>query len=356
MKILIAPLHWGLGHAARSAALIDILLDASIQCSVASDGAALEFLRLHFEDRLDHYIELPPYPVVYDEKMVALSVLKRAPGFLHAIAQERRILLDRQATENWDLIISDNRFGLRIPGVPCVFLSHQLKLKTGARWIDPLASLLNRYLARKFDQYWVPDFEGGQLTGELGRWKRNKSLAYIGPLHKRDNRADHLFDFHQVIVLSGPEPLRKQWEKQLLNQLEIVEESTLFVRGIPKDMALPILQNNLVHIENFMTKGALNAAITAAEVFIGRAGYSTIMDLCHLRKRAVLIPTPGQTEQEYLAKHLRDQLPIAFFREKEFNLEKVRPALAKLEARTYPAIDSSRQAEKILGLIQSLCG
>ncbi len=356
MKVLLAPLHWGLGHAARTAALIDIFLEASIECAVASDGAALDFLRRHYADRLDAYFELPAYPVVYDENIVAFSVLKRAGGFFKAIQRERKKLAALAEEEQWDLVISDNRYGANIPGIPSIFLGHQLSLKTQIPALDGLATAVNQYFIRSFDQLWIPDFPNHLLSGELSHSKDTKRLRFIGPLHKHDLHSKSTPIYERVVVLSGPEPSRTQWEKCLLSQLENCQESTLLVRGLPGDTETPALNNKHVDVVNFMTKIELNAAISSAEVLIGRAGYSTIMDLCFLRKPAILIPTPGQTEQEYLARHLKGRWPMAFLREKEFDLNRISPLLSELKARNYPDIDMSDQSEKVLELIQSLSG
>lgn len=355
MKVLLAPLHWGLGHAARTAALIDILLDASVECSVASDGAALEFIRRHFGDRLQSYVELPAYPVIYDEKTVALSVLKRSVGFFRAIQLERKEIARRASVEQWDLIISDNRYGARVSGIPSVFLGHQLQLKMQFTLLGQLATYFNRTLMRPFDQYWVPDFPDRLLSGKLSSWRRQENVHFIGPLHKKGTDRKQEFRYRYVVVLSGPEPSRTRWEQRLLKQIEGLDEPTLFVRGLPAEAEIPEVKNEEVDIVNFMTKDNLNAAISLSEVLISRAGYSTIMDICFLRKPAVLIPTPGQTEQEYLADYLKDKWPMAFFREKDFDLKMVPTVLDELRRREYPEIDPGLQSKKVLQLIQSLC-
>jgi len=357
MKVLLAPLHWGLGHAARTAAIIDILLDAAVECSVASDGAALEFIRQHFGDRLKTYIELPAYPVIYDEKTVALSVLKRSVGFLRAIQMEKKEIARRASVEEWDLIISDNRYGARVSGIPSVFLGHQLQLKMQCSLLGRLATSFNRTLIRQFDQCWVPDFPNKLLSGELSSWKDQEKVQFIGPLHKQSTLPEQEKRLYRyVVVLSGPEPSRTRWEQRLLRQVENFNQMTLFVRGLPVEAEIPAVKNNQVHMVNFMTKDKLNDAISSSEVLIGRAGYSTIMDLCFLRKPAVLIPTPGQTEQEYLADYLKDKWPMAFFNEKDFDLEMVPAVLDELRRREYPQVDPHLQARQVIQLIQSLCG
>jgi uncharacterized protein (TIGR00661 family) len=355
MKVLIAPLNWGLGHAARSSALIDILLSASMECAVASDGDALKYLQQHYGNSLQAYFTLPSYPVIYDEKIVTYSVLKRSGGFFRAIQEEHKKLAAIAESEQWDLIISDNRFGAHVHGIPSVFLSHQLNLKTQVPLLDRVASALNQFLMKSFNQIWIPDFPNSLLSGDLSARAKNKRIHFIGALHKKDfSKNPPGNSFQRVIVLSGPEPSRTKWEQRLLHQLKDYGESTLFVRGLPGETGNPDLNSPGVEFVNFMTKGRLNAFIAGTEIFIGRAGYSTVMDLCFLRKPAFLVPTPGQTEQEYLAQYLQGQWPMAFMREEAFDLKMIPDVLPQLKSRRYPEVDSVSQAKKILRLIQSL--
>ena len=57
-----------------------------------------------------------------------------------------------------------------------------------------------------------------------------------------------------------------------------------------------------------------------ASLIISRSGYSTIMDLVQLQKRAILVPTPGQTEQEYLASYLMEKKFFIAIEQKAFSL------------------------------------
>ena len=51
--------------------------------------------------------------------------------------------------------------------------------------------------------------------------------------------------------------------------------------------------------------------ILSSKLVISRAGYSSLMDYQTLNTNAIIIPTPGQTEQEYLAEHLKTH-PLFF--------------------------------------------
>jgi len=56
---------------------------------------------------------------------------------------------------------------------------------------------------------------------------------------------------------------------------------------------------------------------------ISRSGYTTIMDLAVLEKKAYFIPTPGQNEQEYLAKRLTKLGIVPSCKQADFKLEKL---------------------------------
>jgi len=55
----------------------------------------------------------------------------------------------------------------------------------------------------------------------------------------------------------------------------------------------------------------LAEALKGAETVVCRSGYSSLLDLAALGQRAVLIPTPGQPEQVYLAKHWATRFGMA---------------------------------------------
>jgi predicted glycosyltransferase len=89
----------------------------------------------------------------------------------------------------------------------------------------------------------------------------------------------------------------------------------------------------MIKVFNHLPADELRQEIERAEWVISRCGYSTIMDLVALQKKALLIPTPAQTEQEYLAAYLHRKhiafttsqknfsLPGILAEAKEFNFE-----------------------------------
>lgn len=141
------------------------------------------------------------------------------------------------------------------------------------------------------------------LSGKLGHPKNSTlNIKYIGTLsrfHKKN--LPQIYDV--LILLSGPEPQRTLLEEQLRGALLQYKGRVLFVRGmVEKEVRSE--QKNSVTFVNYLTSDALESAINQSKVVLSRSGYTTIMDLAQLGKKAFFIPTPGQYEQEYLAKYL----------------------------------------------------
>jgi len=75
----------------------------------------------------------------------------------------------------------------------------------------------------------------------------------------------------------------------------------------------------------------LNDLINKSEILIMRSGYSSIMDLNKLERNAVLVPTPGQTEQIYLAERLMKENLFFSCKEEDFSLELVKENYGKFK-------------------------
>ena len=166
-----------------------------------------------------------------------------------------------------------------------------------------LRTLLYRWINR-FNSCWIPDAAGDiNIAGKLSHpLSMPNHYAFIGPL-SRLNEAKPLAGEHLLVLLSGPEPQRTILENKLIDQLSNTDEAVVFVRGLPS--AAPLMKNRgKIQFENHLDANALSEMLSTAKAVICRSGYSSVMDLLKLKKRALLIPTPGQTEQVYLAKHL----------------------------------------------------
>ncbi|WP_027138349.1 glycosyltransferase [Gaetbulibacter saemankumensis] len=304
-RILVAPLNWGLGHATRCIPIINALIANNYNPIIASDGTALDLLRKEFPNLV--YTELPSYDVTYAKKgkYFKLKLLKDLPKLLKAIKKEKIVTNEIMDVFHIDGIISDNRLGVYSKHVPTAFITHQLNVLSGiTTWFS---TKIHEKFIQKFDECWVPDLEGAiNLSGKLGHAAHYEiPTKYIGP-QSRFEKQDVEIKNRLMVLLSGPEPQRGILEQKLLQQLENYKNGqVVFVKGIMEEKQRIEIKDN-ISIYNFMTSTLLEQTINESEVIISRSGYTTVMDLAKLNKKAFFIPTPGQTEQEYLAKRLSE--------------------------------------------------
>jgi len=318
-RILIAPLNWGLGHATRCIPIINALIKQNFEPIIASDGDALELLKKEYP-KLKTF-ELPSYNITYPKKAThfKLKLLKDAPHLLKTINKEKKTIDALVKAEHISGIISDNRFGASHKHIPSVFITHQLRVLSGSTtW---LSSKIHENIISKFDECWVPDYTGAKnLSGDLGHIEGYKhSVKYLGPL-TRFKKLDIQTKYDLMVLLSGPEPQRSYIEEKLLKDLKHYKGNVLFIKGkIEAEQKKETRDNMLVY--NFMTSIELEIAINESDLILSRAGYTTIMDLEKLDKKAFFIPTPGQFEQEYLAKKFTEEAVAPSAKQNEFNIK-----------------------------------
>ena len=320
-KILIAPLNWGLGHATRCIPIIKALDENGFEPIIASDGVALALLKKEFPKLIS--IELPAYNIQYAEngKNFKWKLVAQLPKMVIAIKKEKAKI--RKIVENYEIegIISDNRLGVYSSRVPSVFITHQLNVLSGkTSWLTTKLHL--RYLL-KFNSCWVPDVSGAEnLSGKLGHPEKIvEKINYIGPLSRIEKKTLPI-KYDIMVLLSGPEPQRTLLEKKLIKELENSSKEILFVKGIVESQQ-QIEQVNSITYYNFMNSEELSTAFNESEFVICRSGYTTVMDLAKLEKKAFFIPTPGQYEQEYLAKKFKSEIVAPSCKQEKFKASKL---------------------------------
>jgi uncharacterized protein (TIGR00661 family) len=317
--ILIAPLNWGLGHATRCIPIIKALQENDYIPIIASDGAALELLRKEFPYLQS--LELPSYQIEYakEGKNFKWKLLKNSPKMIEAVLDERKMIKKWVKKYGIDGIISDNRLGVFSKKVPSVFITHQLNVMTGSTtWIT---SKLHQYIIKKYAECWVPDFKGiPNLTGKLGHIKKaDFDIKYIGPL-SRIQKKDIPKRYDLMIILSGPEPQRGLLEAKLKKEILKFEGKIVFIKGVVEDEQKKEETENITFY-NFMNSRQLEQTFNESETILCRSGYTTIMDLVKLEKKAFFIPTPGQYEQEYLAEKFKKEGLVPYAKQDHFKME-----------------------------------
>lgn len=318
-RVLIAPLNWGLGHATRCMPIINELLAQGAEVIIATDGRALHLLQKEYPQLT--ILELPAYNITYRSNNMMLNIAPQLFKIIRAIIKEqkaiRKIILDYKI----DIIISDNRFGCISSDIPSIFITHQVHIKIPNFIVQRIVNFFNHQFINRFNECWIPDFEdmAQSLSGSLSRSKGLNNYKYLGAL-TRLKYSEVTKQYDALIVLSGPEPQRSYLEQELIQQAKELPIKILLIKG-KTDEDNQVQQINHLTIQSFMTAKDLNQAILASDVIVTRSGYSTLMDLVVLGKKAILIPTPGQTEQEYLAERFEKQGVYLFQKQNEIDLK-----------------------------------
>ncbi|HKO77887.1 MAG TPA: glycosyltransferase family protein [Flavobacterium sp.] len=340
--ILIAPLNWGLGHATRCIPIIKALQENNFTPIIASDGISLELLKKEFPYLKT--LELPSYQIEYAKngKNFKWKLIKNLPRMLEAIREEKRIVNKWIQKYEIDGIISDNRLGVISNKIPSVFITHQLNVMTGnTTWFT---SKLHQYIIKKYNACWVPDVNSQlNLTGKLGHLERNSlNIRYLGPLSRMHKMALPI-QYNLMIILSGPEPQRGFLEAHLTEEVKRYDGKVVFVKGIIENEQKKEQIGNVTYY-NFMKTRQLEQTFNESEKVLCRSGYTTIMDLVKLHKKAFFIPTPGQYEQIYLAEKLQNEGLVPYATQEAFRIEN----LSQIEQfKGLPQLDSTPNWEEL---------
>ncbi len=340
-RILVAPLNWGLGHATRCIPIVRELQQQGAEVLLASDGRALQLLCKEFPDL--PIIKLPAYDIKYPFSSMILSIGWQLPKIVRAIYLENRAINQLIEKEKIDVIISDNRFGCFSKKVKTVFLTHQLTIKMPLKLLEIPVRWGNFFWIRKFDECWIPDFIGkNNLSGELSAKRNsNTSVKFIGILSRMKSGVLKK-KYRAIFILSGPEPQRTFLENKILIQLENLAGQFLIIQG-KTELAQRIFIKKNIEVVSFMTSKELNRVILASEIVVSRSGYSTLMDLTNLQQKAILIPTPGQTEQEYLAERFYEKAIFYYQKQEDLDLKKALKASAN-----FTGFQKNKQNENLL--------
>ncbi len=324
-KVLIAPLDWGLGHATRCLPIALALHSRGMEVAFAGAGSSLALLKKECPDA--RFFQIAPYRARYARTWPLMwMVFLQMPRFLFAMAREHRQIEKLCRKENFQLIISDNRYGAWSAHVPSVFITHQLNIIMPAalRWLEPIVRYFNHQQIKKFSHCWIPDVGEQTLTGKLSNHRRLK-VKFVGTLSRMERQLNVSKIYDVVAIVSGPEPQRTVFEEILRTQLATSGLKYLLILGKPEveedESQVNSSQNQNVKLHLSSYEMAL--AIQQARLVICRSGYTSIMDLAALQARAFFVPTPGQTEQEYLATRLQKQGIAGFTTHKAFRLSTV---------------------------------
>jgi uncharacterized protein (TIGR00661 family) len=314
-KILYCCLNWGLGHATRSIPIIDNLIHEGNEVTIASDGTALQLLQSCFPQLKS--VRLAPYNVSYPYESLMLNITLQSVKILYNITKEHRQVKRLMDAHSYDVIISDNRIGCHHSSIPSIYITHQLSPFHENGLLKYFLQKTHHYFYKKFESIWIPDDPTMKLSGTLSNYDFvYPSVAYTGivsRLEKKYHASPHLI----TVLLSGPEPQRSYLETSLYHQLLKCDYLNIcFIRGTTEE-SNHILSTPHISVYNLLSSDQLQEILGASRIVIARSGYTTLMDLHELGLDAILIPTPGQTEQEYLATLHQNRWPVVLQKEIE---------------------------------------
>jgi uncharacterized protein (TIGR00661 family) len=339
-RVLVAPLDWGLGHATRCVPIVTTLLAQSFEVFIGAEKAAAVLLQKEFPSI--NIIPLQGYNISYSKSKVFFlwKMIAQLPKIMSAIKRENNWLKKIIDEYKIDIVISDNRFGLYNKNAHCIFITHQLQIKTGNSFTEKSIQKINYKYINRFNVCWVIDEEGNDnLAGDLSHPTilPKIPLKYIGVLSRfKKYEVEKKHDL--LAILSGPEPQRTIFENILITQMQNLKLDIVLVRGLPAEENTLAIDG--LKIYNHLPASNLNELILASKTIVARSGYTTVMDIAALQQKAIFVPTPGQTEQEYLAKYLSRKKYCIAEKQNGFDLQS---ALTKLKNTTlvpYPTVEN----------------
>ncbi len=333
-KILVSPLNWGLGHAVRDIPIIHELVKNNFEVIIGGEGKSGVLLKKEFPKL--KYIEIKSFEIKYPKKnLFILKILLQIPKILLGIIKEHKQVQKIIKQHNIDLIISDNRYGVYSKKIPSIFISHQIfiQLPKQIKFLEKTVCKLQQKLINNFNKIIIPDYEENEnLSGKLSHKQILPHKYYfIGILSqfKPEKKLNPKYENDILVIISGPEPQRTVFETKIKTQLEETNKKVLIISGKPQKEFLN--KNSNIKIVSHLPRKEMQDAIQKSEIIISRAGYTTIMDLVKLQKSAILVPTPGQPEQEYLANHLKNKNIFIFNKQENFDINASINKLKKLK-------------------------
>ncbi len=324
MRILYGLCTWGLGHFTRSLPIIRRLIDEGNELYIYTTHRPLMAAKKELGNKCQ-YIESYDYPSPYTQKgEFVIKLMFKMPSLIKTMIKEHSEVKRIVAKNKIDMIISDGKYGVFDKRIPSFFIFHQLRYipPDYLRFMNNQTEKWNKFFEEGFTKFLVPDYgEDFNLTGDLSHnllYIHSEKVEYVGILSDY-KKMPFSEDIDYLITISGREPNRTLLEERLKSQLQYLNGKIVFVKGKPEESERYV-ENDVEYI-SYAGSGLRDELMNRAKFIIARAGYSTIMDIVELDKKALLIPTPGQTEQEYLAKYLDEKKYFCGRKEDDIDLK-----------------------------------
>ena len=366
MKVLVAPLDWGLGHATRCVPVVREFLRAGAEVELAVVKANANFFREVFPELRQRLA--PSYNIVYPKHgyNMALWLLKNSMHLNSVMRYEHHFAEEMVERHGYDVLFSDNRFAFYSKNALSIYMTHQRRIAFPRAFaaFERIGVMWHANIMRKFDEVWVPDLEiypgyAGSLS-HSGATPGDKPMRYVGTLSRfsdwdaGENAGNALgnalgkaptpvdlerdvdlmsvseFMAHSanvewnavprvralgkqasgmraaykvVAVVSGVEPARTQFEQQLREALQQISGQHMMILGKPSVEQKTWTEGN-IEFHTHLATNDFAEAVKRADFVVSRGGYSTVMDMAELGAKCIFVPTPGQFEQIVLARDL----------------------------------------------------
>lgn len=320
-KIILAPLDWGMGHVARCVPLIKQLQQQQNNIVIACTSEQQKFLKQEISGI--EFVSLFGYNMSYAKILpLWVKIFIQFPKLFAVVRKENKWLANYLKKNETDVVISDNRFGFYNENVESIFITHQLNVQ--APFFQNIINRINSSFIEKYSVCWVPDYveEEKRLSGILSDKNGIKNTVFIGPLSRFEKTKSEQKKYAVLILLSGPEPQRTLLEEKLISAFANTNYKVALVRGSFSECVQKMPSN--FYVIDVASSKQLQELFNVSDKIICRSGYSTLMDLDVLGLKALLVPTPGQSEQEYLAKYWQEKFACTCLEQKNISEKSIK--------------------------------
>ena len=306
MKVLFGVNSQGLGHITRCYPLIEALIKRKHEVWIASSNRALKFVKNELGSKIK-YFELPEYPfqdrAYLKNKFSTLGYVLDFPKYQKSFNKEHELIKKLHLEQKFGCVISDSRYGVHLPGVPSYLIHSHIRIGLGKlSFISRIITELgNVTFLKNYSRLLIPDDEKngvcGPMTHDLLFIRNPVYLGLLSMVKKRKvkNDLDYFFS------VSGPEPQRTVFEKKVLSSIKNLKGKIAVTLGKPESQKIEKKKNCVVY--GYLKKEKQEEMLNRARMIITRSGPTTITDIVELGKKALLVPTLGQPEQEDVAEY-----------------------------------------------------
>lgn len=357
LKILFAPLDWGLGHVTRCIPLIQYCEAQGHQIFIAGEELCFSMLQPIFPNAM--FVALSGYDIRYSKKkwQLPFRIMLQLPKLFFAVFREQNQMQKIVKEFDIQLVFSDNRYGLFHKSIKTIFITHQVNIQIPHLLIvQKMANQISHFFIGKFSECWVPDYASPAMAGKLSlsHPSTHFPITYIGNLSRMQSvTSNSMVQWDVLILLSGPEPQRTIFENILCQQFAKNSLRVACVRGKPLDKNPSKVEDSSIQYFSHLPTETMQQFLQQASIVICRAGYSSIMDLIKINKHAILVPTPGQTEQEYLGNYLQQKKWFLQIDQNQLHRIDLLDLYAKFSFQSFPAWDMELYKSKLKSLLDT---